>query len=112
MLRRRTTRNIEPSWDEDFSPLLGTEALFDQEVEAGLFDEDQQREETAGQHNAQEVEVDEDELSELLPEGWTVQAFAEWLKGPLPDGWTEEQWSSYVASSTAVLNSHNNESEG
>ena len=83
-------------------------------MESSLFDEDQHREETAGQHNAQEVEADkdEDELSELLPEGWTVQAFAEWLKGPLPDGWTEEQWSSYVASSTAVLNSHNNESEG
>ena len=114
MLRRRTTRNIELSWDEDFPPLLGTEALFNREVERNLFDEDQQEDETAGQHNAQEVEADkdEDELSELLPEGWTVQAFAEWLKGPLPDGWTEEQWSSYVASSTAVLNSHNNESEG
>ena len=28
-----------------------------------------------------------------IPDGWTEEAFVEWLRGDCPDEWTESQWS-------------------
>lgn len=38
------------------------------------------------------------ELAEgsAIPEGWSSEAYRQWLEGDPPEGWTEEQWSSFV----------------
>ena len=44
------------------------------------------------------------QVSELeLPEGWTVDEYSEWLKGPLPDGWDEEQWRLFSDEKLAII---------
>ena len=31
-----------------------------------------------------------------IPEGWSSEAYHQWLEGGPPEGWSEEQWSSFV----------------
>ena len=31
-----------------------------------------------------------------IPEGWSAEAYNEWLNGPMPDGWSEAQWSDFT----------------
>ena len=31
-----------------------------------------------------------------IPEGWSSEAYHQWLEGDPPEDWTEEQWSSFV----------------
>ena len=32
-----------------------------------------------------------------IPEGWTAEAYNEWLKGPMPEGWSGVQWNDFTA---------------
>jgi len=38
-----------------------------------------------------------------LPNGWTVEEYSEWLKGPMPDGWVENQWQQYCKEKLAII---------
>jgi len=40
-----------------------------------------------------------------LPEGWTLETYSEWLKGPLPEGWAEEQWRQFSSDTLAIIES-------
>ena len=82
--------------DEALDVLENTESLFEQDGGNDLFEEDGAAE----------------ELPDIVPEGWTMEAFTSWLDGPIPEGWTEEQWFAYVASSKAELAQHGVASEG
>ncbi len=97
LLRRKGTKGSEMDWgDEALDVLENTESLFEEDGENDLFEEDGGAE----------------ELPDIVPEGWTMEAFTSWLDGPIPEGWTEEQWFAYVASSKAELAQHGVASEG
>ena len=38
-----------------------------------------------------------------IPDGWTEEAFTQWLQGECPEGWTENQWSELRDQHSALL---------
>jgi hypothetical protein len=62
----------------------------------GLFEGQSEDEELLQQLPSDELE---------LPEGWTIDAFSEWLNGPLPEGWDEAQWQQYRLEKLAIIES-------
>ena len=38
-----------------------------------------------------------------IPDGWTEEAFIQWLQGECPEGWTETQWSELRDQHSALL---------
>ncbi|MEC7350689.1 MAG: LamG-like jellyroll fold domain-containing protein [Candidatus Thermoplasmatota archaeon] len=108
LLRRRTLREAEKTWGEDdLDNLTNAEDLFEQESTPDLFEEE---------HHDSTPDVAEadstNEASSILPEGWTLEAYTDWLDGPAPEGWTEEQWVTYVTASKATLAEGAASSEG
>ena len=102
MLRRRAVKTGDDAWGEDdLSPLLNTEALFELEAESDVFEEHAEGEAPS----AEETTEIERSLANGVPEGWTVEAFTAWLDGPTPEGWTDEQWTTYVQDAKAALSS-------
>ena len=108
LLRRRTLREAEKTWGEDdLDTLTNAEDLFEQESTPDLFEEE---------HHDSTPDVAEadstNEASSIVPEGWTLEAYTDWLDGPAPEGWTEEQWVTYVTASKATLAKGAASSEG
>ena len=98
MLRRRAVKTGDDAWGEDdLSPLLNTEALFELEAESDVFEEHAEDEPPS----AEETTEIERALTNGVPDGWTVEAFTAWLDGPTPEGWTDEQWTTYVQDAKA-----------
>ena len=102
ILRRRAVKTGDDAWGEDdLSPLLNTEALFELEAESDVFEEHAEDEPPS----AEEATEIQRALTNGVPDGWTVEAFTAWLDGPTPEGWTDEQWTTYVQDAKAELSS-------
>ena len=44
----------------------------------------------------------EDSIPEI-PDGWTEEAFVQWLQGDCPEGWTDTQWLELRSQHSALL---------
>ncbi|MCH1528974.1 MAG: hypothetical protein L7S46_04525, partial [Candidatus Poseidoniaceae archaeon] len=40
-----------------------------------------------------------------IPEGWSSEAYYQWLEGDLPEDWTKEQWTSFVEEQLSFFSS-------
>jgi len=88
----------------------------DEEIDWSALNENQQSEKLMVEIPDSEVDdlfevqsVDEEILrplqgSELeLPDGWTVEAYSEWLEGSMPDGWVEDQWQQFSREQLEII---------
>ncbi len=46
-----------------------------------------------------------------IPDGWTEEAFVDWLEGEKPDDWTEEQWEAIRLEHASRLSPRDNETD-
>ncbi|MDE0954356.1 MAG: hypothetical protein OR994_06745, partial [Candidatus Poseidoniales archaeon] len=87
-----------------------------EEIDWSALNENQQSEKLMVEIPDSEVDdlfevqsVDEEILrplqgSELeLPDGWTVEAYSEWLEGSMPDGWVEDQWQQFSREQLEII---------
>ena len=91
----------------------------EEEIDWASLNQDQQSEKLVIEIPDSQVEelfeTPEEEEEELLqrlqdlglelPEGWTLETYSEWLKGPLPEGWAEEQWRQFSSDTLAIIES-------
>jgi hypothetical protein len=88
----------------------------EEEIDWASLNQDQQSEKLVIEIPDSQVEelfeTPEEELLQRLQdlglellEGWTLETYSEWLKGPLPEGWAEEQWRQFSSDTLAIIES-------